>query len=310
MAQIQKPKLSTISLTYPTQGYSLGSSSQVVQIPLKLTQAVVQYDIAVTEGAFTGGTTPAWNASASNPIVTHFALKADEDSRIDADTQLLQEYTQETKGITADGLSFQLEMVDTDFATREQLLSTVFPSWYFNQVILYLTLPAVTSVSTGSPTAGAISVDVQEIDVPRALINFVPLRIKKLQVAKSYSLNGENDDTQFLGQTGAYKCILFAQSTGTQYGSLTDSQITEIKMILNDTATIRDNLWALLKRHNSNQLAKTPSTGYAMAIFMNDNEATRLLNLADTVNIKSVDVQFTNSSATTVYVTALKVMYM
>lgn len=282
----------------------------MIQIPLKLTQAVVEYDVVVTEGAFVGGTTPAWTISGTNPSISHVTIKADEDTRHDYDTQMIQEYVKETKGFAADGINFQLEMVDMDFHTGEQILSTVFPSWYFNQVILYLTVPAISTIASGTPTSGALTISLQEVSVPRALINFVPLRVKKLQIAKSYTLTGDNFDTQFLAQTGAYKAILFAVSTGTQYGTPSDAQVSEVKLTLNDTALIRDNLWSLLKRYQQTVTSYVPSTGFAMQIYMQDAEATRLLNLADTVRIKSVQMDFVQPSGGTGYVTALKVLYM
>lgn len=315
MANLNSINLPTISIKYPTRAVNLSSSLQTVDYDLKRTKGVIGYNLLVKEGTLTGGTSPAWAVTKSEPVMTHVKVQADNETLLDLDAGLLQEYSSLVFGDAPDGLHLYAEMVDRDYKTGHEFIETVFPSYQYNQIQMSVTFNTIANVTTGSPTAAPVTLYMSEVDIERAdLVNAkVQLAtVKKIQGSSTLSLTGDNDLTSFLGQTGAYKSVLYfvstAQVSDGAYTSGTDSDIEYVDLILNDTSTIRSDYWQLMKNQNKNLFKQATDTGFAMQVFQNDSEISKLLNLADVQNVKSVNVKV-NTSTNPLYLYAMKVLY-
>lgn len=315
MANMNNINLPTISIKYPSQSVTLTSSVQTVDYDLKRTKGVIGYNLLITEGAFTGGTSPAWAPSKSAPIITHLKIQADNDTLLDLDAGLLQEYSSLVFGDSPDGLHLYAEMVDRDYKTGHEFIDTVFPAYQYNQIQMSVTYNKIGNVSSGGATSGVVTLKMSEVDIERSdLVNAkVSLAtVKKIQGSSTLSLTGDNDLTAFLGQTGAYKSVLYfvatAQVTDGAYSKGSDSDVDYVDLILNDTSTIRSDYWQLMKNQNKNLFKQATDTGFAMQVFQNDAEISKLLNLADVQNVKSVNVKV-NTTTNPLYLYAMKVLY-
>jgi hypothetical protein len=320
MAKLPEINPPEISVRYPTsaaQTLPSTAGASTFTFDLKRTQGVLAYQFVFNEGTLTGGSAPAWVTSGIiAPLVTHIKIVADNDTIVDVDYPLLAELQFLLTLTKPDGTYLNLEMVDRDYYTGKRMPVTLFPSWIYNQVQCTLTLNSAANVTSGSPTGGTtITVDLTEEDVPRASCKFKPLRVKRLQVSVALPLTGDNDLTSFLAQTGAYKMILLfsTSASGTwgasgTYASPADTNINRVTLLLNDTATVRDDMWTALKKRTQAIFGAPVDSGFAVAIFMSDSEASKLLDVRDTKKITNVDLRV-NTAGGSDYLYAMRVIY-
>lgn len=283
-------------------------------IQLKRTQGVVEYDLIVTEGTLSGGTTPAWAPSKSAPTISHMNIQADNTTLHDYDGQMLVEYEWLTRNAPTDGLNFVVTMCDIDYHSNGRLLEhSVFPSYSFSQNVMNITFATLAQVTTGTPTSSSgTTLTITEQAVPRSLITFKPLLVKRLQAGSVLSNTGDNVFPTLLPQTGAYKAIMSFvtnQSTSSyaNYANGSDTIPSFINLKLNDVVTDTDIWWLALKRQDQALFGRTPDTGYTIRAWMPDNDTSKLLALADTTTITGIALNYNTTGSG--YVTVLKVQY-
>jgi hypothetical protein len=298
MTQIPRFGLPNIDLSYPS--LSIDSSyGQTIQVQCFRTQLVKRYLIQGVLGSLSGGTSPAWNISASNPLVSHVSVQADNNPIVDADTQLLQFYEQVVTNDTPDGLHFSVRVSDVSLRTQEEIEATGLPAYSFNQIIMNISIPALSALTTGSPTASSgTTLYLTEESVPRSAVSFKPILVKHLQVTASQALSGTNDNVTALSQDGLYaQVFLYADTGSTGYSAPTDSAIQRISLILNSTSKIRDSYWTALKNQLKAITGFAPPTGVSALIFKEGYDANKMLDLRDTRRVTSVDLQTVTTQA-------------
>lgn len=310
MALIPETTLPSVPVRYPSFTIDSTWNTQSTYT-LKRTQGVVEYDITVSEGTLSGGTTPAWNVSKTVPILSHLRLDADNTTIHDYDCVMGNEYEFLSRGAQNAGLTFIMTMCDVDYTNANLMHVGLFPSFAFAQNTLFYTQPTLASITTGSPTSSSgTNMYITEIAVPRSLINFKPLLVKKLQFSQqTLSTNGDNIFTNLLPQTGAYKTCLFFISTGANYTSGSNSYCDYISLKLNDTVTDTD-LWftAGQNQNYATFQGRVPDTGFMARVWMANNDTSKLLALGDTRAITGIALDIHTTQATT-YCVGLKVIY-
>jgi len=310
MAKLPQLNLPEITVRYPTSATQNLNSVTSYAFNLKQTQGVLAYDFVCNEGSLVGGTTPLWAAAFATPIVTHVKIAADNDTIVDVDVPLLSELQYLMTHVKPDGTFFTVEMCDRDWHTGLLMPISLFPSWIYNQIQCTLTFNTVANITSGSPTTTPITIDVTERDIPRASVNFKPLRKKLLQVSSALTLTGNNDLTSFLAQTGAYKgLVLFSTSSSSSpYSNAAATNINTFDLILNDTATVRSDSWTPLIKATQNLFQVAPDSGYVVMAFMPGAEASQLLDLRNTQKITSVDLRV-NTAGGSDFLYCLRVVY-
>jgi len=275
---------------------------------MKRTQGVFHYWLTHTEGVLSGGTTPTWSVAAAVPIATHINVQADNETLLDSDTDLLQEYAKMTGYFpTPDGLNFIVFLADVNHTNSEEIDATVFPSWVHSQVILSVTYTTLAIATAGTPTGTPFTLDITEEDCPRSSVTFRPLRIKRLQTTVSEALISDsvNDNTTLIAQTGAYKCILFKNQTNTN-----NTDITKIQVYINDVALNMDTSW--LQMQKAEQILfnpNIPTAGYALMNWQRGQDLSQLFNVANTQVVTSVNVKITNHPAAATSLKCLRMLY-
>ncbi len=285
------------------------SWGETVTINLYQTDLVISYLLAVTLGSLSGGTSPAWNVSSTNPVIAHVTVKYDQDTIYDADVPLIQEYNKITRGNTPNGLSFVIDIADFNLKTKKYFMQTGFPTWRTAQAQMIITLPSLGSITTGTPTSSSgTTLYMTERVVRRGAVTWPLLLVKHSQVTQPVPLVGANDLVNFLARVGAYKDLLLFSSTAQGYSSGSDSLLTDLQLKLNKQIVVFDEYWANLKQENLYEFNISPDSGYAIKTFMKDDNLMDMLYLGDTNVITEVDLHV--SSTGTGYLTAFEVQYM
>lgn len=276
----------------------------VVTVPLNRIGLVSRYTVQFVAGSLTGGTSPTWTISDTNPAISHFTLNADSDTLYDMDTDMNQEQSKLIDLYSPTGYSFYVDIADRDYETGAVNPASLFPSFNYNQNNLKITVPSLASLTSGSPTGSSGSkILITETDwVVPAKIPLV--KVKKLQLNASLSIVGDNALSTFMSIDGLYKAI-FLQSSAS--GTLSDSVVNYIKLSLNETSTLMDDYWTVLKQENAQEFRSLPDTGYAVMLFEKNNDASGLLPLIDQNVYKSVIVNFNALEAGSIK--AVKVEY-
>lgn len=285
------------SITYPFINVD-SSFGSTISIDLKRSQAVRDYILNFVEGTLSGGTSPAWAVSGSVPVVTHVKLTADNDTILDFDTDMYNEYEKLITQIAPDGENMHIYVADQAFEGKGVVLdATALKTYKFAQVTLELTLDSLTDLTTGTPTASSGSgFYLTEEIIPRGVADtFATITVKKLQNTLSSLTSGINDVYNAVAQTGAYPCILIQVKTSG--AALSDTEVSKIQLILNDQLTDTNTYFSALKHQNAALFGIVPDTGYAMRIWSADREIASMLNLTDTAKITAVDLQFTAVTA-------------
>ena len=289
----------------------LNNGGGSIDIPLKRTQGVTSYSLIVVEGTLNGGTSPAWTVSSSNPIITYVNVSADESPLYQAHTAMIQVLNNLVNRKSPNGLIFELDMSDRDYSQNGTLIpNTEFPSFLFTQNTLSITVPALSAVTSGSPTSSSgTTLYLVENDIPRAITqsNLSSLRkVVHLEFSTAMSNIGNNDLTNFVAQTGAYKAILLFANTGStqNFADGSDSIVNSIEIRVNDTVIVSQDFWSSLKSSNLSLFGQTPLVGYAMKVFTETDNA---YNISNTQAITSFNFKVNTASAG--YLTGFKVEY-
>ena len=310
MAKIPNTAFPRVPVRYPAiiLDNAYGTTQQVL---LKRTQGVIEYNVSVVEGTLSGGTSPAWTVDMGNPIVSKFQIEADNTVIHSYDAYMAEEYEKLTSGRIPDGLSFILKMVDVDYHSKgRDIETTLFPSYAFSQSFLNLTIPALSTLTSGSPTSSSgTTLYVTEYSVPRSLINFKPLLVKKLESSVALSQTGDNNQYTLLPQTGAYKALLFFINTGSsqKFSSGSNSVVDYFTLRLNDVITDTDAYTSALRSANNALFGVQLDTGFFMRVYMDDDETSKLLALGNTQAITGIDLNL--HTTTTGFATVLKIIY-
>ena len=284
------------------------SYGQKIRVSLDKVDAIVDYLANVVLGELVGGTSPAWTVSGSNPIITHIALKANNQTIRDFDSPLLFEYLKMARGQAVNGLTYQIPMTDIQYASKHRILNSLFPSYSYTQIYLELTLNTLANLTSGSPTSTTgTTLYLTEQSLPRAAINFKIFDFRMLQIDANLPLVGNNSLTQFLATDGYYKSLMYFASTGGTYATASDAVINTIELILNLRSTIKQAYWQSLKIGNQALFGQAADTGYAFEVFMENADFTQLLALDNPIIQKSVNAKV-NTTATG-YLSALKNIY-
>ncbi len=288
--------LPTHKFKYPV--VSLDSAyGTVVQVKLNNVNLVKEYLFSIVEGSFVGGTTPAWTVSATNPLITHVTIKADNQTFYDADYSTVAEELRDFNGFNSNGLSLWIKMGLQDILNQGKLFeSTVFPSYLFNQAYLYLSVAPLSAVTSGAPTGtSGTQLFLTENDIDRNQVNFPILKTVKLQFASSQGITGENHNTSLMSLDGLYAYILM--------NAINDTNISYVKLLVNSDKIEFDDYWASIKGEDASVLKVTPSTGYAYLMFSEDGSIEKMLALDNPNALKSVDfvIDTTTSPVTTTF---------
>lgn len=289
----------------------LNNGGGSIDIALKRTQGVTSYSLILVEGTLNGGTSPAWTVSESNPLITYVNVSADESPLYQAHTAMIQVLNNLVNRKSPNGLIFELDMSDRDYSQNGTLIpNTEFPSFLFTQNTLSITVPALSAVTSGSPTSSSgTTLYLVENDIPRAITqsNLSSLRkVVHLEFSTAMPNVGNNDLTNFVAQTGAYKAILLFANTGSSqnFADGSDSIVNSIEIRVNDTVIVSQDFWSSLKSSNLSLFGQTPPAGYAMKVFTETDNA---YNISNTQAITSFNFKVNTASAG--YLTGFKVEY-
>jgi hypothetical protein len=269
---------------------------------LKRTQGVLRYTIICSALTLSGGTTPTSTVSATNPAVTNVQVQADDDTLFSVDMIPWLEYQRLITGQIAaqTGFEFDIDMADVDYRRRGALLpATLLRSFQYAQVQMNVAYPAIATITSGSPTTYSMTVNLTETDINRDLIDKLPVFVvKKLQATQTgTNASGTNDLTQAFPQTGLLKAAFFSTQTAASvtYANLSDTELTNMKLILNDSFNETSTTWLMLKRQNRSLFGSNPGAGFALKVWSDTCETGKLLNISDTQKVTSVDLQVTEA---------------
>jgi hypothetical protein len=271
------------------------------QFSLKKNNLALGYDIHISLGTLSGGSSPSWSVSASSPVITHAKIEADNETILDLNINDLQEFLRVTKSIVPNGVDFHIDITDFDLKTKKEFFQTGFPSWEASDYTLYLTFAPLSAVTSGSPSSSSgTQMFLVERDVKRSLVDFQLFRVKKGEVSTSLTSTGYNYLSSFLQRVGAWKLILLNAGS--------DSLISDLELKLNGDITLISTYWQNLKQSNFAEFSITPDNGYAMIVFQKDNNLEDLLPLGDVHLITDVDLIINANSTGTL--TAMYVQYL
>lgn len=311
--QIAPTDLPTTVYTYPDVSVGTTDWGTVKSVQLKRTQGVLRYTLIADALTLSGGTSPASLVSNSVPVATHVKVTADDDILFDVDMIPWLEYLRLVQGLAAaqTGFEFDIDMCDLDYRRRGQMLpGTLLRSFQYNQLQMDITLNAAATVASGAPTTETTVIHITEEDINRSLCEKFPtLVVKKLQGTVTNTVaSGDNDQVNAFPQTGALKAaLLYAKSTGT---TASNTIVTKIQLILNDSFTETSTTWLMLQRQNRALFGLAPNTGFALKVWSADAELGKMLNIADVRKVTSVDLRLTNGgSNTTDTVQILRILY-
>ena len=282
MVSLTHMNLPTHKFKYPIVSLD-NAYGTTIQVKLDNVNLVKEYLYSITEGTFVGGTSPTWTVSATNPLITHVTVKADNQTFFDADYSTVAEELRDFNGFTSTGLSLWIKMGLQDILNQGKTFeSTVFPSYMFNQAYLYLTVAPLASVTSGSPTGtSGTNLFLTESDIDRAQVNFPILKTVKLQFASSQGVTGENHNTSLMSLDGLYAYI--------QMNAGNDTNVSYVKLLINSGTIEFDDYWASIKGEDASVLKVTPSAGYAYLLFSEDGSIEKMLALDNPNTLKSVD---------------------
>ncbi|MEM0143021.1 MAG: hypothetical protein QXL94_03605 [Candidatus Parvarchaeum sp.] len=296
MTQLVHLNLPTHKFKYPQVSLD-GQYGQVVSIKLNTVNLVKEYLFSIVEGSLVGGTSPAWTVSGTNPLITHITIKGDNQTIYDADYSTVAEELKLFNGFSSSGLSLWIKMGLQDLLNQGKLFEqTVFPSFKYNQVYLYLTVAPLANVTSGSPTGtSGTTLYLTESDIDRSQVNFPILKTVKLQFSASQALTGENHNTSLLSLDGLYAYMqVFGQA---------DSDISYLKLVINTSNIEFDDYFSSLKAEDASIFKVAPDNGYAYLLFSEDGSIDKMLALDNPNALKSVDfiVDTTTSPLTTTF---------
>jgi len=276
---------------------------------MKTINGIKAYILSFAEGTLSGGSSPAWTISASNPIITHVAIIADNNPIANYDVAQIQEYIWNYTKQAPDGLNFVIPLSDLDSRFDWQYIAdTEFPSYDYTDVTLQLTFAPLSALTSGSPTGSSGStMNYKEDYVLRAQMSKTLSKPRRFQYNTTLTVtNGINDLTSFLPQVGTFKAIQLFVGTASGYGSPSNTAVSNVNLLLNQTSRPLATIFGLLRNKTIQTFRRTPSTGFATLLF---SPVANGLNLSNTDVLKNVDLQLNNTTSANVYVSALATIY-
>ncbi len=302
--------MSATVTSYPqkTVDSYLGTTQQFKMFNIN---GVKDYAISFSEGTLSGGTTPTWNISASNPIITHVTVLANNNPIIDTDIIPLQEYMENYTGQSPDGLNFVIPLSDLDPRFNGQYIAdTELPTFDYTDVELELTFASLSTLTNGSPTSSSgTTMDYAEDIIPRAQVSSNLFSVRRFMYSTGLSnVSGFNDLTQYLPQVGTYKALQMFASTSTSdpYRNGSNSAITNVELLLNQTSRPLSTKFSLLRNQNISTFRRSPSTGYATILF---SPSTSGLSTANINELKNLDLRVYNNESATTQLISLATIY-
>jgi len=299
MSSLPRLNLPKKTTTYPSLPLD-SDYGQTITLDLYKVDLVHSYIFNVVLGSLTGGTSPAWNVSGNNPLITHVSIYGDNEPLFDADYQMFMEESKITRNYAPNGTNGMILLGVRDLAKKGLLFEvTGLPAFRFTQLQMKLTIAALSAVTSGSPTgsSGTTLYLQEEVNPLSVLPKGMPVMdVRKLQISTALTLTGVNDLTEFLSKDGAYADLLLAAMTGTavNYANLSDSLISELKLEINNQITIFNDYWAILKAQDQAMLQNAPDAGYALKAFSPEGIMSDFLDLTPE-DLKRVDFKVTTS---------------
>lgn len=295
------------SITYPSISLDTAYGT-VITVNLKRSQAVRQYIANIVEGSLVGGTSPAFTVSGTNPVITHFKLTADNDTILDFDADIYNEYEKLITQISPDGLNTHVFVADQEFQGRGIVLdATCLKTYLYSQVQLELTIAGLSTITSGSPTgtSGTTLYLTEEVISRQVADSFPTMVVKKLQNTLPTLTTGENDILTAIPQTGAYPVIVFQVKAGGT--TLSNTDVSKIQLILNDVFTDTNTYFSALQGQNASIFGVSPDTGYALRVWSPDREIESMLNVSNPASITAIDLRLNGTSGDVVKL--LRILY-
>lgn len=266
-----------VKLKYPPVNVD-SKYGTIVEIPLRKTSWVKGYMVTFSAGTLSGGTSPAWNISFTNPAFSQLQVNYDSDVRFSMTGKSTQEYNYIVRNGVKNGYSFFVPMEDYDYATKKSIEGTYGKSFIHSDNKLYVTLPALTALTTGTPTSSSGSqIQVTEVEViaPKNLPSSI---VKKIEIGGDVSANGDNYLNDFVATGQAYKALLWSFSAA----------VTSVELKIDSKAIVLDDYFSNMQYGNQQDFGVLPDNYYALSEFMKTENTAELLNL---VNSKSTSVK-------------------
>ncbi|MHB8303969.1 MAG: hypothetical protein ACYDC6_14240 [Acidobacteriaceae bacterium] len=290
------------------------SWGSTIDVRLKNTDLVTDYDLVIAPGTLAGGTSPAYTDTYLNPLIQSVEVVADNDTMISADAPQLNELRLLVRNISGlTGSSLKIPMTAVDFSKKSYIKETAFPSYAFVNNTLKITLPPLSQVTSGSPTGTSGSIlYLTERVISRDSVNFNLIKYKMLKISATLGLTGDNDLTNFLATDGFYQALLHfgysAQTAPIYSGEGSNTLINYMDLVINNNITRFSDYFSTLQNDNHQNYGRLPDTGFALQEFMPDTNPLDLLNLSSPVTNKSVNLKI-NTSATGFISTLKMVMF-
>jgi len=279
-----------------------------LRYPLKRNNLIQKYLGVVTLGSLTGGTSPAWTVSGTNPVVTHITLTADNDVLFDMDTDMLGELVKLGFLFSPDGLTYRIDMTDVDFESSKDIDGTEFPSYAYNNITLTLTIAPLANITSGSPTAssGTVFSLVEYASVYSASIPLV--KVKKLQNTYTISSTGLSQivPSPFYTLQGAFKLLLFKVLAGT---TPSDTAVSKMKLLINDSNVIYDEYFATKKADNNQIFNISLDTGFVADVYMPDSKDPSQMLVLLNPSVTRVVEQDITTTTSPVTIKGVKILY-
>ena len=283
-----------------------------VDIDLKNTDLVTDYDLVIVPGTLDGGSSPAYTDTYLNPLVSSVKLEADNDTRVSADVPQLNELRRLVRNISGmSGSQIKIPMTALDFSKKTYIKETGFPSYSFVNNILHVTLPPLSQVTSGSPTGTTGStLYLVERDIMRSSVDFKLFKYKMLKISSALSLTGDNDLNNYLATDAFYQALLhfaYTSQTAPIYSSEgSNSLIKYMDLIINNSTYLFEDYYATLQADNQSEYGRAPDTGFALQQFMDTDNPSDLLNLSSSVVNKNVNLKVNTSASG--YLSTLKMV--
>ena len=283
-----------------------------IDVDLKNTDLVTDYDFVVVPGTLSGGTSPAYTYTYLNPVVSSIKIEADNDTFVSADVPQLNELrylVRNIQGLTGD--SFKVPMTAVDFSKKSYIKETAFPSYAFVNNVAHITLPPLSQITSGSPTGTSGStLYITERDISRASVDFSLFRYKMLKISSALSITGDNDLTNYMATDSFYQAMLHfaysAQTAPIYSGEGSNSLVNYMDLVINNSTYLFEDFFATMRSDNHMNYGRLPDTGFALQEFMNSDNPTDLLNLSSAVVNKNVNLKVNTSAAG--YLSTLKMV--
>ena len=257
----------------------------VVEVALHKTDWVKGYLVTFSEGTLSGGTSPAWTIAKTNPAFSNLQVNYDSDVRFNMSGKSTQEYVYLVRNGAENGLTFYVPMEDYDYASKKAIEGTYGKSFIHSDNKLYVTLPALSSLTSGSPTGSSGSeIQITEVTViaPHNLSSAI---VKKIEIGGSLPADGSNYLNDFIATGLAYKALLWSFSAGT---------LSYVKITVDNKAIVLDDYFTNMQYGNQHDFGQLPDNYYALTEFMKTEDTAELLNL---VNSKSTTLEVNTSAA-------------